>query len=58
MSTRVGFKFINKGTYLDTDVILFIAFGTNSGSELNAVDFSCSKIGMITENFSAEFLLL
>ena len=47
-----------KGTYLDTDVILFIAFGTNSGSELNAVDFSCSKIGMITENFSAEFLLL
>ena len=47
-----------KGTYLDTDVILFIAFGTNSGSALNSVDFSCSKIGMIAENYSAEFLLL
>ena len=47
-----------KGIYLDTDVILFIAFGTNSGSALNSVDFSCSKIGMITENYSAEFLLL
>jgi hypothetical protein len=49
---------ITNGTYLDTDVILFIAFGTNSGSALNAVDFSCSKIGMITNNFSAEYNLL
>jgi len=47
-----------RGTYADTDVILFIAFGTNSGSALNAVDFSCAKIGMITENYSAEYLLL
>ena len=47
-----------KGTYLDTDEILFIAFGTNSNSALNNVDFSISKIGMITPNFSAEFLLL
>lgn len=46
------------GTYLDTDVILAVVFGTNSGSALNAVDFSCSKIGMITENFSAEYNLL
>jgi hypothetical protein len=46
------------GIYLDTDVILFIAFGTNSGSALNNVNFSCSKIGMITDNFSAEFNLL
>ena len=49
---------ITNGTYVDTDVILFIAFGTNSGSALNSVDFSCSKIGMITENFSAEYNLL
>jgi hypothetical protein len=47
-----------RGTYADTDVILFIAFGTNSGSALNSVDFSCSKIGMITNNFSAEYNLL
>lgn len=46
------------GTYADTDVILFIAFGSNSGSALNAVDFSCAKIGMITDNYSAEFLLI
>jgi hypothetical protein len=49
---------ITNGTYLDTDVILFIAFGTNSGSPLNSVNFSCSKIGMITNNFSAEYNLL
>jgi hypothetical protein len=49
---------ITNGVYLDTDVILFIAFGTNSGSALNSVDFSCSKIGMITNNFSAEYNLL
>jgi len=47
-----------RGTYADSDVILFIAFGTNSGSALNSVDFSCSKIGMITNNFSGEFNLL
>jgi hypothetical protein len=49
---------ITNGTYADSDVILFIAFGTNSGSALNSVDFSCSKIGMITNNFSGEFNLL
>jgi hypothetical protein len=49
---------ITNGTYLDTDVVLFIAFGTNSGSALNSVNFSCSKIGFITNNFSAEFNLL
>lgn len=47
-----------RGTYLDSDIILFISCGTNSSSALNAVDFSCSKIGMVTDNFSAEFLLL
>ena len=48
-----------KGIYADTDSILFIAFGTNSASGLvNAVDFSCSKIGMITNDFSAEYLLI
>jgi hypothetical protein len=46
------------GTYLDTDVILAVAFGTNSGSALNAVDFSCSKIGIITDSFSGEYNLL
>jgi hypothetical protein len=49
---------ITNGTYVDSDVILFIAFGTNSGSALNAVDFSCTKIGMITDNYSAEYLLI
>lgn len=49
---------ITNGTYLDSDVILFIALGTDSVSALNSVDFSCSKIGMITNNFSGEFLLL
>lgn len=49
---------ITNGTFLDSDVILFIAFSTNSSSPLNSVDFSCSKIGMITNNFSGEFLLL
>jgi hypothetical protein len=49
---------ITNGTYIDSDVILFISFGTNSGSALNSVDFSCSKIGMITNNFSAEYNLL
>jgi hypothetical protein len=47
-----------RGTYLDTDVVLFIAFGTNSASPLNAVDFSCSKIGMITNTYSAEYNLI
>ena len=47
-----------KGDYQDTDVILFIAFGTNSASALNAVDFVVSKIGIITDNFTSEFLLL
>jgi hypothetical protein len=47
-----------KGDYQDNQQILFIAFGTNSASALNNVDFSVSKIGMITPNFSAEFLLL
>jgi len=46
------------GTYLDTDVILAIAFGSNSASALNAVDFSCSKIGIITDSYSAEYNLL
>jgi hypothetical protein len=49
---------ITNGVYLDSDVILFISFGTNSGSALNSVDFSCSKIGMITNNFSCEYNLL
>jgi hypothetical protein len=49
---------ITNGTYLDTDVILFIACGTNSGSPLGSVNFSCGKIGMITNDYSAEFLLL
>ena len=49
---------ITNGTYLDTDVILAVVLGTNSGSAYNAVDFSCSKIGMITENFSGEYNLL
>jgi hypothetical protein len=47
-----------KGDYQDTDVILFIAFGTNSASALNAVDFVVNKIGFITDNFTTEFLLL
>jgi len=46
------------GTYLDSDVILAIVFGSNSGSALDAVDFSCSKIGVITDNYSAEFNLI
>jgi multidrug efflux pump subunit AcrB len=49
---------ITNGTYLDSDVILAVVLGTNSGSAYNAVDFSCSKIGMITENFTAEYNLL
>jgi hypothetical protein len=47
-----------KGDYQDNQQILFISFGTNSASALNNVDFSVSKIGVITPNFSAEFLLL
>jgi hypothetical protein len=47
-----------KGDYQDNQQILFISFGTNSNSALNNVDFSVSKIGMITPNFSAEYLLL
>jgi hypothetical protein len=49
---------ITNGVFSDSDVILFIALGTNSSSPLNSVDFSCSKIGMITNNFSAEYNLL
>jgi hypothetical protein len=47
-----------KGDYQDNQQILFISFGTNSISSYNNVDFSISKIGMITPNFSAEYLLL
>jgi len=47
-----------KGDYQDNQQILFISFGTNSASALNAVDFCVNKIGMITENFTTEFLLL
>jgi hypothetical protein len=47
-----------KGDYQDDQEILFISFQTNSGSVLNSVDFVCSKIGVITENYSSEFLLM
>jgi hypothetical protein len=47
-----------RGTYLDTDEILFIAFSTNSISSLGSVDFSLGKIGMITPTYSCEYLLL
>jgi hypothetical protein len=46
------------GTYLDTDVILAVVVGTNSGSAYNAVDFSMGKVGFILDDYSAEFLLL
>jgi len=47
-----------KGDYQDNQQILFIAFGTNSASPLGSVSFSCGKVGMITENYSSEWLLL
>jgi len=47
-----------KGDYQDNQQILFIAFGTNSASALGSVSFSCGKIGMITEDYSSEWLLL
>ena len=47
-----------RGDYQDDQQILFISFQTNSGSALNNVNFVCNKIGMITDNFSTEFLLM
>lgn len=47
-----------KGNYQDDQQILFISFQTNSASALNNVNFVCNKIGMITDNFSTEFLLM
>jgi hypothetical protein len=47
-----------KGNYQDDQQILFISFQTNSASALNNVNFVCNKIGMITDNYSTEFLLM
>jgi hypothetical protein len=47
-----------KGVYADDQQILSISFQTNSASALNTVDFACTKIGMVLDNYSAEFLLL
>lgn len=47
-----------RGDYQDDQQILFISFQTNSGSALNNVNFVCNKIGVITDNYSTEFLLM
>lgn len=47
-----------KGDYQLTDKVLFVAFGTNSASAINACEFSVLKVGMITSGFSNEFLLM
>jgi len=47
-----------KGDYQDDQQILFISFQTNSGSSLGNVNFVVNKIGMITDNYSTEFLLM
>jgi hypothetical protein len=47
-----------KGDYQDDQQVLFIVFGTNSASSLNNVDFACTKIGVITDNYTTEYLLM
>jgi hypothetical protein len=47
-----------RGDYQDNQQILFISFQTNSSSSLGNVNFVVNKIGMITDNYSTEFLLL
>ena len=39
-------------------LIIFISFQTNSSSALNNVNFVVNKIGMITDNYSTEYLLM
>jgi hypothetical protein len=47
-----------RGDYQDNQQILFISFQTSSSSALNNVNFVVNKIGMITDNYSTEFLLM
>jgi len=47
-----------KGVYADDQQILSISFQTNSASALNTVDFACTKIGAVLDNYSAEYILL
>jgi hypothetical protein len=47
-----------RGDYQDDQQILFISFQTNSSSALNNVNFVVNKIGMITDNYSTEYLLM
>jgi hypothetical protein len=47
-----------KGTYLPTDKVLAVVIGSNSASSVNTVEFVVSKLNIIMNGFTKEFLLV
>ena len=45
-----------RGEYLPTEEILAFVIGSNSGSQVNSVEFILQKLGIMTASGSQEFL--